>query len=57
MDISLSGGNTLLGMINDLLDVGKMEDGSLTLDKQPIEAADLVAKAMGQVTALTLVSG
>ena len=52
IDISLSGGRTLLGMINDLLDVGKMEDGSLTLDKQPIQAADLVAESLHQIAAL-----
>jgi two-component system sensor histidine kinase/response regulator len=52
LDISLSGGQTLLGMINDLLDVSKMEDGSLVLAKQPIQVSALIAKALHQVAAL-----
>ena len=52
LDISVSGGRTLLGMINDLLDVGKMEDGSLKLEKKPVEAAALVETALGQITSL-----
>ena len=32
LDIALGGGETLLGMINDLLDVEKMESGSMQLD-------------------------
>ncbi len=52
LDISVSGGRTLLGMINDLLDVGKMEDGSLALEKKPVNAASLVETALGQIASL-----
>ncbi len=52
LDISVSGGRTLLGMINDLLDVGKMEDGSLTLDRKPVSASALVEAALGQIASL-----
>src|SRR5262249_26049979 len=31
LNLSVHGGRTLLAMINDLLDIGKMEDGSLKL--------------------------
>lgn len=54
LEISLSGGHTLLGMINDLLDVSKMEDGSLTLQKTTLQAETLIDKAMQQVRALTI---
>ena len=54
LEISLSGGETLLGMINDLLDVSKMEDGSLTLQKTTLYATPLIEKAMQQVHALTV---
>jgi PAS domain S-box-containing protein len=47
--ISVSGGNTLLGMINDLLDISKMEDGSMTLNKSVAALPDLVQEAFRQV--------
>jgi two-component system, sensor histidine kinase and response regulator len=42
----------LLGMINDLLDISKMEGGSLPLERQELRAADLVDYALQQVAAL-----
>ena len=54
LEISVGGGQTLLGMINDLLDVGKMEDGSLTLERHPLDATVLIDKAVGQVRALAV---
>ncbi|HLK57214.1 MAG TPA: response regulator [Chthonomonadaceae bacterium] len=53
VDISISGGETLLGMINNLLDVEKMESGSMQLDYAMLDAAELVASAASQVASLS----
>jgi signal transduction histidine kinase len=50
--IAAGGGKTLLGMINDLLDVEKMESGTTQLEYRELSAAALVAGAVGQVVAL-----
>ncbi len=50
--ISISGGETLLGMINSLLDVEKMESGTMPLDYTTVDAAALVAFATGQILSL-----
>jgi two-component system sensor histidine kinase/response regulator len=50
--IAISGGGNLLGMINDLLDVEKMESGSMQLDYATLDAGELVASASGQVASL-----
>ena len=52
MDIAVVGGQVLLGMINDLLDVEKLESGSMPLDYVTLSAAELVASAVGQVASL-----
>ncbi len=52
LELSSNGGETLLGMINDLLDISKMESGGLTLERQAIEPPELAAKSMLQVAAL-----
>jgi signal transduction histidine kinase len=49
LDIALLGGEILLGMINDLLDVEKLESGSMQLDYALQSPADLVASAIRQV--------
>jgi signal transduction histidine kinase len=57
MAIAVGGGRTLLGMINDLLDVEKMESGSVQLQYDEISAAALVAGAVEQVASLAADSG
>jgi len=52
LDISLSGGQTLLGMINDLLDISKMESGSLTLELTETRPSEIVEAALKQVISL-----
>ena len=53
MGIAILGGETLLDMINDLLDVEKLKSGSMQLDYAMLSAAELVASAVGQVASLT----
>jgi PAS domain S-box-containing protein len=55
--IAVSGGETLLGLINDLLDVAKMESGTLALDYGPVRPAELAAEALRQVALLAREKG
>ncbi len=50
--IAVVGGETLLGMINDLLDVEKLESGTMALDYAALSVAGLVDAALGQVASL-----
>ncbi len=50
--IAIHGGETLLGMINDLLEVEKLESGSMQLDATVLDAAELIASATRQVASL-----
>jgi len=50
--IAAGGGRILLGMINDLLDVEKLESGSAQLQYDEVTAASLVADAVAQVAFL-----
>ncbi len=52
LEISTQSGDTLLHMINDLLDVSKIEDGSLRLESESNSARVLAERAMQQVTQL-----
>jgi signal transduction histidine kinase len=47
--IAISSGEMLLGMINELLDVKKMESGEMQLDYTALSPGDLVASAVSQV--------
>jgi two-component system sensor histidine kinase/response regulator len=50
--IATGGGKTLLGLINDLLDVEKMESGTTQLQYEQLSAEALVAGAIEQVASL-----
>ena len=49
MAIAVGGGRTLLGMINDLLDVEKLESGAMQLNYKMLSGADVIAAAIRQV--------
>jgi len=52
LSMGIHGGQTLLGMINDLLDISKMESGALVLERVPLCAATVVEAALRQVAPL-----
>ncbi|MEI7832287.1 MAG: hybrid sensor histidine kinase/response regulator [bacterium] len=52
LTMGIRGGQTLLGMVNDLLDISKMEDGSLQLERESLSPEELVRAALLQVQAL-----
>lgn len=52
LSMSIQGGETLLGMINDLLDINKMESGSLDLQYGPVVVSELAQRCLSQVAAL-----
>lgn len=50
--LSARGGSTLLGMVNDMLDISKMEEQSLALEYEAIDVTALVDDALLQVALL-----
>ena len=48
-DICMRGGRHLLSLVNELLDIGKLESGEMTLHREEIGVADLVQDAIDQV--------
>lgn len=55
MNLATNGGRTLLAMINELLDVEKMESGSTQLHYESLSAAALIASAVEQVASLAAI--
>ncbi|AIE84573.1 putative histidine kinase [Fimbriimonas ginsengisoli Gsoil 348] len=52
MQIAIDGGATLLGMVNDLLEVSQMEAGSMQLEYGEVDPYALIAEATAQVASL-----
>jgi signal transduction histidine kinase len=51
------GGRDLLGLINEILDLSKIEAGSLTLDPQPFDPRELVESVVAQYRSLAAQKG
>ncbi len=49
LNIALNGGETLLGLINDLLSISKMESGALQISFGEVQATEIVQRALQQV--------
>jgi NtrC-family two-component system sensor histidine kinase KinB len=54
LEISIEGGEMLLGMINNLLDISKMEEGALQLARESLEVPELIEEAVQQVRQLAI---
>lgn len=52
LQMSHQGGEILLGMINDLLDINKMEEGSLKLERADLDPHTVVQAAVSQLRML-----
>lgn len=50
--LSVDGGQTLLSMINDLLDISRMEQGTFPIEYSPLDIERVIETALRQVTQL-----
>lgn len=57
MDIATTGADSLLAMINSLLDVEKLESGAMELDYALLSLPELIAAAIAQIAPLAKVKG
>lgn len=57
LDNAIGGGETLLDMINDLLDIAKLESGSLVLNKKLVTPAAVIEQALAHTAPLAKQSG
>ena len=57
LGIALGGGETLLAMVSDLLDISKMEAGLIVLDKRPVIGAEVIEQALSQIAPLARTNG
>ena len=57
IDLAVRGGETLVEMIGDVLDVNKLEQGAAILTLAPASLAGIVARARDQVAALAAKAG
>ncbi|PQV63762.1 His Kinase A (phospho-acceptor) domain-containing protein [Abditibacterium utsteinense] len=48
-DMCMRGGRLLLSLVNELLDIGKLESGEMVLHREEIDVADLVQDAINHV--------
>jgi signal transduction histidine kinase len=54
LQMSVGGGEVLLGMVNDLLDINKLENGMLELDYAPVAPGLLMETALARLTPLAV---
>src|SRR5207302_248146 len=52
LGLSVDSGQTLLGMISDLLDISKMEEGSMQLEYSTVHVSQLADRALQQIATL-----
>ena len=57
LDMAVQGGETLLTMINDVLDVNKLEEGAVPLHRALLSVRELLHEALAQVESLAHAKG
>ena len=57
LGIAVGGGEMLLAMVGDLLDISKMEAGLTRLEKRPVNGAELIEQALSQTAPLARQNG